>query len=134
MGVLELFFRDLGSKGKILLGSRENYFQGFWEIISLFPGIKRAQDHFIISRDQGSTDSTLGASLLIVFILVLQSSRWERGIWLLCLSAWCLVVVVWLFHAMPRVCLQSVIVVFPDHYFTYYFPVTSVSSDLRNVM
>ena len=35
---------------------------------------------------------------------------------------------------MPRVCLKSVIVVFPDHYFTYYFPVTSVSSDLWNVM
>ena len=43
-------------------------------------------------------------------------------------------IVVWLFLAMPLVCLQSVIVVFPDHYFTYYFPVTSVSSDLRNVM
>ena len=34
---------------------------------------------------------------------------------LLCLSSWCLVIVVWLFLAMPRVCLQFVIVVFPDH-------------------
>ena len=38
---------------------------------------------------------------------------------LLCLSSWCLVNVVWLFLTMPRVCLQFVIVVFPDH--TNYF-------------
>ena len=31
------------------------------------------------------------------------------------LSSWCLVMVVWLFLAVPRVCLQFVIVVFPDH-------------------
>ena len=34
---------------------------------------------------------------------------------LLCLSSWCLVIVVWLFLAMPWVCLQYVIVVFSDH-------------------
>ena len=34
---------------------------------------------------------------------------------LLCLSSWCLVIVVSLFLTMPRVCLQFVIVVFPDH-------------------
>ena len=33
---------------------------------------------------------------------------------LLCLSSWCLVIVVWLFLAAQRVCLQFVIVVFPD--------------------
>ena len=33
----------------------------------------------------------------------------------LCLSSWCLVIVVWLYLTMPRVCLQFVIVVFPDH-------------------
>ena len=33
----------------------------------------------------------------------------------LCLSSWCLVIVVWLFLTMTRVCLQFVIVVFPDH-------------------
>ena len=59
----------MGSKGKIVLGSRENYFQGFGEIISLFPGIKGAQDSFIISRDQEST-GPLGASLLIVTPIV----------------------------------------------------------------
>ena len=31
---------------------------------------------------------------------------------LLCLSSWCLVIVVWLFLTMPQVCLQFVIVVF----------------------
>ena len=39
---------------------------------------------------------------------------------LLCLSSCCLVIAVWLFLAVPRVCLQFVIVVFPDH-FTYHF-------------
>ena len=33
----------------------------------------------------------------------------------LSLSSWRLMVVVWLFLAMPWVCLQFVIVVFPDH-------------------
>ena len=38
---------------------------------------------------------------------------------LLNLSSWCLVMVEWLFHAVPQVCLQFVVVVFPDqnHYF-----------------
>ena len=39
-------------------------------------------------------------------ILVLQSSS---------LSSWCLVMVVWLFLAVPWVCLRFVIVVFSDH-------------------
>ena len=34
---------------------------------------------------------------------------------LLNLSSWCLVMVEWLFLAVPRDCLQFVIVVFPDH-------------------
>ena len=38
---------------------------------------------------------------------------------LLCLSSWCLVIVVWLFLTMPWVCLQFVIVVFSDH--THFF-------------
>ena len=31
------------------------------------------------------------------------------------LSSWCLVIVVWLFLAVPWICLQFVIVVIPDH-------------------
>ena len=42
-GEVGLFFRDFGSKGKILLGSRGNYFQGSGEINALFSGIKGAQ-------------------------------------------------------------------------------------------
>ena len=34
---------------------------------------------------------------------------------LLSLSSWCLVIVVWLFLAVPWVCLRFVIVVFDDH-------------------
>ena len=34
---------------------------------------------------------------------------------LLCLSSWCLDVVAWLFLKVPWICLQFVIVVFPDH-------------------
>ena len=54
-----------------------------------------------------------------VSILALQSSRWGRESGLLCLSSWCLVIVVCLFLTIPWVCLQFVIVVFPDH--THYF-------------
>ena len=43
---------------------------------------------------------------------------------LLCFSSWCLVIDVWLFLRMPCVCLQFVIVVFPDH--THYFWYESV--------
>ena len=50
-----------------------------------------------------------------VSILALQSSL----VALLCLSCWCLIIVVWLFLTVPSVCLQFVIVVFPDH--THYF-------------
>ena len=34
---------------------------------------------------------------------------------LLSLFSWCLVIFVWLFLAVPRVCLQFVIMVFPEH-------------------
>ena len=34
---------------------------------------------------------------------------------LLGFSSWCIVIVVWLFLAVPWVCLRFVIVVFPDH-------------------
>ena len=36
------------------------------------------------------------------------------------LSSWCLVIVLWLFLAVPWVCLQFVIVVFPDHTHTLF--------------
>ena len=51
------------------------------------------------------------------FAIILMGKR--ELVALLCLSSWCLVIVVWLFLAVPWVCLQFVIVVFPDH--THYF-------------
>ena len=34
---------------------------------------------------------------------------------LLCLTSWCLGIVVWLFLTIPRICLLFVIMIFPDH-------------------
>ena len=51
------------------------------------------------------------------FAIILLGKR--ELIALLSLSSWCLVIVVWLFLAVPMFCLQFVIVVFPDH--THYF-------------
>ena len=42
---------------------------------------------------------------------------------LLNLSSWCLVMVEWLFLAVPRGCLQFVIVVFPDHTHLLFFTI-----------
>ena len=47
------------------------------------------------------------------FAIILMGKR--ELVALLGLSSWCLVVVVWLLHTMPWVCLRFVIVVFPDH-------------------
>ena len=47
------------------------------------------------------------------FAIILMGKR--ELVALLKLSSWCLVIDVWLFLAVPWVCLQFVIVVFPDH-------------------
>ena len=47
------------------------------------------------------------------FAIILMEKR--ELVALLSLSSWCLVIVVWLFLAVPWVCLQFVIVAFPDH-------------------
>ena len=60
--------------------------------------------------------SILCCALLCVLSSFVNISMGKRElIALLCLSSWCLVIVVWLFLTMPWVCLQFVIVVFPDH-------------------
>ena len=51
------------------------------------------------------------------FVIIFVMGKREL-VALLCLSSLCLVIVVWLF-LIPRVCLQFVILVFPDH--THYF-------------
>ena len=57
------------------------------------------------------------------FAIILMGKR--ELVALLSLSSCCLVIVVWLFLTVPRVCLQFVIVVFPDHahYFCSYYDV-----------
>ena len=55
------------------------------------------------------------------FAMILKGNR--DLVALLGLSSWCLVMVVWLFFAVPWVCLRFVIVVFSDH--THFFVVTS---------
>ena len=58
------------------------------------------------------------------FAIILMGKR--ELVALLCLSFWCLVIVLWLFLTMPQVCLQFVIVVFPDHtHFLFWLSVTS---------
>ena len=47
------------------------------------------------------------------FAIILMGKR--ELVALLGLYCWCLVIVVWLFLGVPWVCLQFVIVVFPDH-------------------
>ena len=54
------------------------------------------------------------------FAIILMGKR--ELVALLSLSSWCLVIVVWLFLAVPWVCLQSVIVVFPDHTHLLFLP------------
>ena len=62
-------------------------------------------------------ESVIVLCFVFMSILVLQSSWWGRESWLLCiiLSSWCLEMVERLFLAVPRGCLQFMIVVFPDH-------------------
>ena len=52
---------------------------------------------------------------------------------LLSLSSWCLVIVVWLFLAVPWICLQFVIVVFLDHTHLLFLHRYIVMSGLRVV-
>ena len=47
------------------------------------------------------------------FAIILMGKR--ELVAFLSLSSWCLLIVVWLFLVVPWVCLQFVIVVYPDH-------------------
>ena len=61
--------------------------------------------------------STFCCTLLYVhssFAIILMGKR-ELVALLSCLSSWFLVMAVWLFLAVPWVCLRFVCVVFPDH-------------------
>ena len=53
------------------------------------------------------------------FAIILMGNR--ELVSLLILSSLCLVIVVWLFLAVPRVCLQFVTVVFPNYIYLLFF-------------
>ena len=53
------------------------------------------------------------------FAIILMEKR--ELVALLCLSSWCLAIVVWLFLTMPQASMQLVIVVFPDNTHLLFF-------------
>ena len=53
------------------------------------------------------------------FAFILMGKR--ELVAMLSLFSWCLVIVVWLFFPVPWVCMQFVIVVFPDHTHLFFF-------------
>ena len=57
--------------------------------------------------------SSFAFILMASFAIILMGKR--ELVAMLSLSSWCLVIVVWLSLAVPWVCLQFVVVVFPDH-------------------
>ena len=61
------------------------------------------------------------ALLYVHFSIAIIMMGKRELIALLNLSSWCLMVVEWLFLAVPRGCLQFVIVVFPDHTHLLFF-------------
>ena len=71
----------------------------------VFP--KKAYVKHMTPRDGTSFEQTSS------FANILMGKR--ELVALLNLSSWCLMIVVWLFLAVPWVCLQFAIVVFPDH-------------------
>ena len=62
------------------------------------------------------------------FAIILMGKR--ELVALLSLSSWCLLMVEWLFLAMPWVCLRFVIVVFPDHTHLLFWLTISVVCDI----
>ena len=65
-----------------------------------------------------TTDFQLNFNVQVSSIAIILMGKREL-VALLNLSSWCLVMVEWLFFAVPWGCLRFVIVVFPDH--THYF-------------
>ena len=82
---------------------------------------------FIVTSIMGVCNCSLFCCMLLYvhssFAIILM--RMRELVALLSLSSWCLMIVVWLFLAVPWICLQFVIVVFSDH--THYFWNTNFS-------
>ena len=82
-----------------------------------YGGCSVVVDLFIVTPIVGVCNCSLFCCTLLYvhssFAIILVGKR--ELVALLRLSSRCLVIVVWLFLAVPWVCLQFVIVVFPDH-------------------
>ena len=65
------------------------------------------------------------ALLCVNSSFVIISMGMRELVALLWFSSWCLVIIVWLFLAVPWICLEFVIVVFPDHTHLMIFPAKS---------
>ena len=72
-------FRDLGSKDKILLGSRGNYFQGSGEINALFSGIKGAQTP-LWGASPKAEPYMYGTVLQLYYVHILKTECWGTPI------------------------------------------------------
>ena len=96
-----------------------------WSVTMSFPGLKVIKLDYSLKLKIKRNDlkvykleawSDLLAVWAILDTAAQTISMGKRDlIALLCLSSWCLTIAVWLFLTTPRVCLQFVIVVFPDH-------------------
>ena len=64
------------------------------------------------------------------FAIILMGKRERELVALLSLSSWCLMTVVWLFLAVPWVCLQFVIVILPAHTHLLFLVVIHAYSDV----
>ena len=88
-----------------------------WAIILDFSTSVVVDFLFIVTPIAGVCNcSMFGCTLLYVhssIAIILMGKR--ELVALLTLSPWCLIMVEWLFLAVPWGCLQFVIVVFPDH-------------------
>ena len=73
------------------------------------------------------------ALLCVHFGIAIILVGWRGLVALLSLSSWCLVVVERLFLAVPRGCLQFVIVVFPDHTHLLFIQVSGGNSSVPQI-
>ena len=73
-------------------------------------------------------DSVIVLCFVVRFIWLLLLMGKRELAALLSLSSWCLVIVVWLFLAVPCVSLQFVIVVYPDHTHLLFLASTPIHS------
>ena len=107
MQLLAQLYTNLFETSQVLLSCSEvvhvDFISYAHQILSLISGCKLG----ICNCTMFCCDSS--------FAIISMGKREIELFALFCLSSWCLVIVVWLYLAMPRVWLQFVIVVFHDH-------------------